>query len=137
MRLRVLIALTVALFASASALAAAAPTTSLDITAKSVDFFSNRYVVTADGDVRVRLSDGTLVTGQTFTMDLKLNRFLIAGDVRLDGPAIHAAGAAFAGYPDLDRSYFLPAAARHLDGRGRHDRGPGHDLDRHGGQPRP
>ena len=40
-------------------------------------------------------------------MDLKLNRFLVAGDVRLDGPAVHAAGAAFAGYPDLDRSYFL------------------------------
>ena len=111
MRLRVLIALAVALFASASALAGAAPTSSLDVTAKSVDFFSNRYVVTADGDVRVRLSDGTVISGQTFTMDLKLNRFLVAGDVRLDGPAVHAAGAAFAGYPDLDRSYFLPAAA--------------------------
>ena len=99
------------MFAGASALAVAAPTTSLDITAKSVDFFSNRYIVTADGDVRVRLSDGTLITGQTFTMDLKLNRYLVAGDVHLDGPSVHAAGAAFAGYPDLDRSYFLPAAA--------------------------
>src|ERR1700736_979981 len=109
MRLRVLLALTAALFAGASALAAAAPTTSLDVTATSVDFFSNRYVVTADGDVRVRLSDGTVVAGQTFTMDLKLNRFLVAGDVHVDGAAIHAAGAAFAGYPDLDRSYFLSA----------------------------
>jgi hypothetical protein len=111
MRLPVSLALAAALFSGASTLAAAAPTTSLDVTAKSVDFFSNRYVVTADGDVRVRLSDGTLVTGQTFTMDLKLNRFLVAGDVRLDGPAVHATGAAFAGYPDLDRSYFLPASA--------------------------
>jgi hypothetical protein len=111
MRFRVSLALAAALFASATALAAAAPTTSLDVTAKSVDFFSNRYIVTADGDVRVRLSDGTLVTGQTFTMDLKLNRFLVAGDVHVDGPSVHQAGAAFAGYPDLDRSYFLAAGS--------------------------
>ncbi|HEV2740951.1 MAG TPA: hypothetical protein VGU66_20505 [Candidatus Elarobacter sp.] len=111
MRLPVLVALASALFASATALAAAAPPTSLDVTAKNVEFFSNRFVVTADGDVRVRLSDGTVVTGQTFTMDLKLNRYLVAGDVHVDGPTVHTAGAAFAGYPDLDRSYFLPGAA--------------------------
>ncbi len=69
-----------------AALAAAAPPTSLDVTAKSVDFFSNRFIVTADGNVRVRLSDGTVVAGQTFTMDLKLNRYLVAGDVHVDGP---------------------------------------------------
>ena len=111
MRFRVLLALAAVLFTGATSLASAAPTTSLDVTAKSVNFFSNRYVVTADGAVRVRLSDGTLVSGQTFTMDLKLNRFLVAGDVRIDGPAVHVTGAAFAGYPDLDRSYFLPTAA--------------------------
>lgn len=110
MRLPVLIALAVAVCASAAAPAGAAPPTSLDVSAKSVDFFSNRFIVTADGNVRVRLSDGTVITGQTFSMDLKLNRYLVAGDVHLDGPTVHAAGAAFAGYPDLDRSYFLPAA---------------------------
>jgi hypothetical protein len=98
------------LAAAAPPLGAAKPSYSLDVSAKVVDFYSNRYVVTADGDVRVRLSDGTVVRGETFTMDLKLNRYLIAGDVRLDGPAIHETGAAFAGYPDLDRSYFLPAS---------------------------
>jgi hypothetical protein len=110
MRLSRVIALAAAVFAGAPALAAAAPPTSLDVAANSVDFFSNRYIVTADGNVRVRLSDGTVVSGQTFTMDLKLNRYLVAGDVHLDGPTVHAAGAAFAGYPDLDRSYFLPTA---------------------------
>ena len=40
-------------------------------------------------------------------MDLRLNRFLIAGDVHVDGPHIHQAGAAFAGYPDIDRDFFL------------------------------
>ena len=88
----------------------AAAISSLDVSAKVVDFYSNRFIVTADGNVRVRLSDGTIVRGQTFTMDLKLNRYLLAGDVHLDGPAIHETGAAFAGYPDLDRSYFLPAS---------------------------
>ncbi|HYW52462.1 MAG TPA: hypothetical protein VE826_00760 [Dongiaceae bacterium] len=112
MRFRLLVcALAAALFGSAAALAPAAPPTSLDVTGKSVSFYFNRFIVTADGDVRVRLSDGTVVSGQTFTMDLKLNRYLVAGDVHLDGPTIHQAGAAFAGYPDLDRSYFLPTGA--------------------------
>ena len=109
MRLPVLIALASALFASMTGTALALPPASLDITAQTVDFYYNRFVLTADGNVRVRLSDGTVITGQTFSMDLKLNRYLIAGDVHLDGPTIHDTGAAFAGYPDLDRSYFLPA----------------------------
>jgi hypothetical protein len=109
MRFPVLIALASALFASLPGTALALPPTSLDITAKTVDFYSNRYILTADGDVRVRLSDGTVIAGQTFSMDLKLNRYLVAGDVHVDGPTVHEAGAAFAGYPDLDRSYFLPA----------------------------
>jgi hypothetical protein len=109
MRFPALIAIASAAFAAATSLAAAAPPTSLDVSAKTVDFFFNRFIVTADGDVRVRLSDGTVVRGQTFAMDLKLNRYLVAGDVHVDGPTIHQTGAAFAGYPDLDRSYFLPA----------------------------
>jgi hypothetical protein len=104
------VTLATALLASTASLASAAPPTSLDVSGASVTFYSNRFIVTADGDVRVRLSDGTVLTGQTFSMDLKLNRYLVAGDVHVDGPTIHQAGAAFAGYPDLDRSYFLPAA---------------------------
>jgi hypothetical protein len=107
MRLSFLFALAWVLFAAATATATAAPT-SLDITARNVDFYYNRFIVTADGDVRVRLSDGTTVSGQTFTMDLKLNRYLVAGNVHLDGPTIHQTGAALAGYPDLDRTFFLP-----------------------------
>jgi hypothetical protein len=103
------VAFATALLASTASLAPAAPPSSLDVSASSVTFYSNRFIVTADGDVRVRLSDGTVVSGQTFNMDLKLNRYLVAGDVHVDGPTIHQAGAAFAGYPDLDRSYFLPA----------------------------
>ncbi len=110
MRVAALAALVCAFVASAMTRAAAAPPTSLDVTAKQVAYYSNRFIVTADGNVRIRLSDGTILRGQTFAMDLKLNRYLIAGDVRLDGRAVHEVGAAFAGYPDLDRSYFLPAS---------------------------
>ncbi|HEY0615579.1 MAG TPA: hypothetical protein VGC96_13090 [Candidatus Elarobacter sp.] len=106
----VVVAFATVLLASAASLASAAPPASLDVTAKAVTFYSNRFIVTADGDVRVRLSDGTVIAGETFTMDLKLNRYLVAGDVHVDGPTIHQLGAAFAGYPDLDRSYFLPAS---------------------------
>lgn len=101
------------LIASAALLApdvaAAADVTerSIDLHADVVDFYSNRYIVTADGNVRARLSDGTVVSGDTFSMDLKLNRFLIAGNVHVDGPQIHQTGAAFAGYPDLERDYFI------------------------------
>jgi hypothetical protein len=91
--------------------AVAETTRSIDLHADVVDFYSNRYIVTADGNVRARLSDGTVVTGNTFSMDLKLNRFLIAGNVHVDGPNIHQAGAAFAGYPDLERNYFITEGA--------------------------
>jgi len=83
-------------------------TRSIVLTADTVDYYSNRFILTADGHVQARLSDGTVVSGETFSMDLKLNRFLIAGNVHLDGPLVHLAGAGFAGYPDLDHYYFLP-----------------------------
>src|SRR5664279_1408862 len=91
--------------------ASAAPPTSLDLRADRVVFYSNRYIVTGEGHVRVRLSDGTRLTGELFSMDLKLNRYLIAGDVHLDSDDVHEVGAGFAGYPDIDRSYFLSAKA--------------------------
>ncbi len=91
----------------ASSRAAAAATRSIELHADVVDFYSNRYILTADGHVRAQLTDGTIVRGTTFSMDLKLNRFLIAGDVHVDGPKVHETGAAFAGYPDLERSYFI------------------------------
>lgn len=88
--------------------AGAETTRSVELHARVIDYYSNRFILTADGNVRARLSDGTVVSGETFSIDLKLNRFLIAGNVHIDGPKIHAAGAALAGYPDLERFYFLP-----------------------------
>lgn len=94
-----------AFFVSTPAFAEA--TKSIELHANVVDYYSNRFIITADGHVRARLSDGTIVSGDTFSMDLKLNRFLVAGNVHLDGPHVHEVGAAFAGYPDLDRTFFL------------------------------
>ena len=110
MRLPVLAACAVALVASVASRANAQPPTSLDVSAHGVSYYSDRYIVTADGGVRVRLSDGTILTGDTFSMDLKLNRFLLAGNVHLNGLHARYAGAACAGYPDLDRTYFLSAS---------------------------
>jgi hypothetical protein len=89
--------------------APAAPPTSLDLQADRVIYYSNRYIVWGEGHVRIRLSDGTVLTGELFSMDLKLNRYLLAGNVHIDSDDVHEIGAAFAGYPDLDRSYFLSA----------------------------
>jgi hypothetical protein len=104
------------LFVSIAALlvpniAAADETRSIELRANVVDFYSNRYIITADGNVSARLSDGTVVRGDTFSMDLKLNRYLIAGNVHVDGPRIHQTGAAFAGFPDIDRDYFVTEGA--------------------------
>jgi hypothetical protein len=100
---------TLALLAPSSARAEG--TKSIELRANVVDYYSNRFILTADGNVFARLSDGTIVRGNTFSMDLKLNRFLIAGNVHVDGPHVHITGAAFAGYPDLDRTYFLSEGA--------------------------
>jgi len=97
------------LFAAASQRALAAPETrTLDLTARGVQYFADSFVIVADGNVRVRLSDGTVVRGETFSMDLKLNRFLVAGDVSIDGPAIHQRGAAFSSFLNNEREYFIP-----------------------------
>jgi hypothetical protein len=78
------------------------------ISADQVNFYSNRFIVEADGHVRVVLGDGTKITGNTFSMDLRLNRFLIAGDVKLTAGGRETDGAAFAEFFDFDRAYFVP-----------------------------
>ena len=83
------------------------------LAADRIVFYSNRYIVAADGHVSVVLGDGTRVRGNTFAMDLRLNRFVIAGDVKVvtagaSGQAKEIDGAAFAEYFDFDRAYFVP-----------------------------
>ena len=88
-------------------IALAESTKSVQLHANVVDYYSDRFILTADGSVSLRFSDGTIVTGRTFSIDLKLNRFVIAGDVHINNWKFHAVGAALSVYPDLDRMYFL------------------------------
>jgi hypothetical protein len=115
-RLRVqptcIFALALALITGHDARADALPAPSeqpLTVTAKHITFYSDQYVVQADGNVNVALADGAHLSGNTFAMDLKLDRFVLAGDVHLvtpDGKDIP--GAAFAKFFDFDRAYFIP-----------------------------
>jgi len=108
-KLRCLFACVLALGSFIPYRAAAEAQRSLEIRAAHVAFYSNRFILTADGNVRVRLPDGTVIRGETFSMDLKLNRYLIAGGVTIDRGTFETRGAALAGYPDLDRHYFIPS----------------------------
>jgi hypothetical protein len=82
--------------------------TLIRVSASRVEFFYDRFLVEADGNVRVRTSDGMTMSGDTFSMDLKLNRFLLAGHVHVQNPSGAQDGAALADFLEFDRIYFVP-----------------------------
>jgi hypothetical protein len=86
----------------------AVPSTILYLSAKRIDFYYDRFLLEADGDVRLRTSDGFTVTGDAFSMDLKLNRFLVAGNVTLHDSTGQVSGAAISDFLDFQRIYFVP-----------------------------
>jgi hypothetical protein len=96
------------ILASAAARAQSTPMTLLYLNAKSINFYYDRFLLEADGNVRLRTSDGFTVTGDAFSMDLKLNRFLVAGHVTLHGPSGTVSGAAISDFLDFKRIYFVP-----------------------------
>ena len=89
-------------------LAATAQIDSIVVRADRVAFYDKKYVVTADDNVSVTLTDGTTITGRAFAMDLKLNRFIVAGGVHVVHGNLSYDGAAFADFLDYKRAYFLP-----------------------------
>lgn len=80
----------------------------IHVNATSVTFYYNRFLLEADGNVHVTTSDGITMTGDAFSMDLKLNRFVLAGHVHLEDPSGAQDGAALAYFLDFNRIYFLP-----------------------------
>lgn len=96
------------LFTSVAPAAQAAGSGQFDVSARRITYYSDRFVIAADDNVVIHLPDGTALRGQTFAMDLRLNRFVIAGDVRLITAAATYEGAAFAKFFDYDRAYFVP-----------------------------
>jgi hypothetical protein len=83
----------------------------IDLSAGRVTYFSDRDLVYGEGGVAVRFGD-TTITGTIFAMDLKLNRFLIAGNVHLTSNGVSLRGAAYATFLDFDRSYFVPIVSQ-------------------------
>ncbi|HEY8321343.1 MAG TPA: hypothetical protein VIG46_06080 [Candidatus Baltobacteraceae bacterium] len=96
--------------ASAAPAAAASPVPhrTLHLSADRIAFYYDRFLVEADGHVRITTGDGLTVTGATMTMDLKNNRFMVAGGVHLDSPNGVQDGAALADFMDFNRVYFVP-----------------------------
>jgi hypothetical protein len=89
--------------------------------ADHITFYYDRYLVEADGHVRVQTSSGETITGDTFSMDLKLDRFLVASHVHLTSPGGNVDGAAIAYFLSFRRVYLVPVISKpdrwtYLDG---------------------
>jgi hypothetical protein len=80
--------------------------------ADRIAFYYDRYLVEADGDVQLQTSNGMTITGDAFSMDLRLNRFVIGGHVHLRSRGGNIDGAAIADLMDFDRIYFVPVITK-------------------------
>ncbi|MGA8533433.1 MAG: hypothetical protein WB615_04940, partial [Candidatus Tumulicola sp.] len=96
----------VALFALATICAQARPNTIVRLSADHLAFYYDTFLIEADGNVRVQTSDGFSASGDAFSMDLKLNRFLVAGHVTLSAGGEQRSGAALSDFLDFNRIYF-------------------------------
>ncbi|HEY9086194.1 MAG TPA: hypothetical protein VIN40_09730 [Candidatus Tyrphobacter sp.] len=85
--------------------------TTLRLHADRIAFFYDRFLVEADGHVVVHTSDGMEIRGDAFSMDLKLNRFIVAGNVQVLAPGTQLSGAAFSDFLNFRRVYFIPILA--------------------------
>jgi hypothetical protein len=95
----------------AVACAPARAATIVRLSADHIAFYYDRFLIEADGNVRVQTSDGFSATGDAFSMDLKLNRFLVAGHVVLKSGNEQASGAALSDFLDFNRIYFVPVTS--------------------------
>jgi hypothetical protein len=80
------------------------------VSADKVAFYYDQFTLKADGNVRAALAPGTTITGTTLIFDLRTNRMLVAGNVRLASGSESHDGAAFAAYFDENQSFFISYA---------------------------
>lgn len=80
--------------------------------ADRIAFYYDRYLLEADGHVQLQTSNGMTITGDAFSMDLRLNRFVIASHVHLRSRGGNIDGAAVADLLDFDRIYFVPVITK-------------------------
>lgn len=99
------------LLAFAITCASARANTIVRLTADHIAFYYDSFLIEADGNVRVQTSDGFSASGDAFSMDLKLNRFLVAGHVTLNARNEQASGAALSDFLDFNRIYFVPVTS--------------------------
>lgn len=78
------------------------------VRANGLAYYSDRFILEADGNVVVNMPDGRTVTGETMSIDLRNDRMLIAGNVHLRTAGHDWWGAAFSEFFDFKRGYFLP-----------------------------
>ncbi len=95
----------------AIACACARANTIVRLSADHLAFYYDTFQVEADGHVRIQTSDGFSANGDSFSMDLKLNRFLLAGHVTLETRGQRVAGAALSDFLDFNRIYFVPVTS--------------------------
>jgi hypothetical protein len=100
-----------ALLAFATACTSARANTIVRLTADHIDFYYDRFLIEADGHVRLQTSDGFSAEGDAFSMDLKLNRYLLAGNVTLRANGQQTSGAAISDFLDFNRIYFVPVTS--------------------------
>lgn len=93
---------------STAAARAAESSGAIAIHAESIAFYSDRFLLEADGDVHVAMPDGRTITGETLSIDLRNDRLLVAGGVHLRTAKHDWSGAAFADFFAFHRGYFLP-----------------------------
>jgi hypothetical protein len=105
---RISLCLALVLCAFACAAGAARANTTMQLSASHISFYYDQFLVEADGNVRITTTDGFTVTGDAFSMDLKLNRFLVAGHVTLQYGTERVTGAAISDFLDFNRIYFVP-----------------------------
>ena len=78
------------------------------LSADQLTYYSNVVEIKGEGNVDVRLDDGTEIRGNFFAMNLVANRFLVAGNVRVTYAGGQVNGAAYSSYLDFSRTYFVP-----------------------------
>ncbi|HEY1681871.1 MAG TPA: hypothetical protein VGF98_09565 [Candidatus Tumulicola sp.] len=108
---RISLCLALALMTFAFAAGVARANTMMQLSASHIAFYNDQFELEADGNVRVTTNDGFTVTGDAFSMDLKLNRFLVAGHVTLQYGNQRVSGAAISDFLDFNRIYFVPVTS--------------------------
>ena len=66
----------------------------LHVSSDRLIFYNNLYVMTGYGAVRLDLRNGTKISGDALVFDLRLNRFVVSGKVRVTTPQGAYAGTA-------------------------------------------